>query len=67
MMNLGAVGGASTIDLAGCCGGAFEAMLVTGVKSAGHRQLNGILRHPAVTPPLELMGETDADGEQSRD
>lgn len=59
--------GGSTIDLVGCCGGTFGAMLVTGVKSAGHRQLNCIIRHQAVTPPLELMREPDRGEEQSRD
>lgn len=40
---------ASTIDLAGS-GLMFGAMWVTGVKSACHRQLNSVLRHPTETP-----------------
>ncbi len=43
---------ASTIDLAGS-GWMSGAMWVTGVKSACHRQLNGVLRHPAEAPSSE--------------
>lgn len=58
---------ASTIDLAGS-GWMFGAMWVTRVKSACHRQLNGVLRHPAETPSSEQKCDRSTlDGEQSKD
>lgn len=43
----------------------FRAMWVTGVKSACHTQLNGVLRHPAETPSSEQKCDRNTlDGEQ---